>query len=278
MSLQARNLRALEHQAVDLGATWRRGGLSPRLGTPAEAAYFRLSCATAQIALHQKNVALAQHRRDIGHAELFHGLSPADVKLILSRSSRQEVPNGSFLYYQGEPAKTMFLIEAGRVCLQEITEDGREVLIRLIYPGEVFGAVIADAVYRATAQADRPVRAYAWTAKIVTEFLDRFPQLQKNLFALTKRFMYLSRDRLRMLATASVEHRINWALAYLAERAGRSGVDGIVIVERSVQRDIADLAATTIYTVNRVLSGYERCGILTKQRGRIVLLRPLPPK
>jgi len=183
-----------------------------------------------------------------------------------------------FLYHQGEPAKTMFLLEAGRVRLKEITEDGREVLIRLIYPGEVFGAVIADDRYRATAQADRPVRAHAWTAKAFTELLDRFPRLQKNLFALTKRFMYLSRDRLRMLATASVEHRIGWALAYLAERSGRPRGDGIVIAERSVQRDIADLAATTIYTVNRVLSAYERRGTLTKQRGRIVLLRPLDAK
>ena len=223
-------------------------------------------------------MALTPNWRDIEQAELFDGLPPDDLKLILSRSSRQEAPRGFFLYHQGEPAKTMFLLEAGRVRLKEITEDGREVLIRLIYPGEVFGAVIADAVYRATVEADRPVRAHAWTAKAFTELLDRFPQLLKNLFALTKRYMYLSRDRLRMLATASVEHRIGWALAYLAERSGRPRGDGIVIAERSVQRDIADLAATTIYTVNRVLSAYEGRGILTKQRGRIVLLRPLDPK
>jgi CRP/FNR family transcriptional regulator, nitrogen oxide reductase regulator len=223
-------------------------------------------------------MALARDWRDIEHAELFDGLPPDDLKLILSRSSRQEVSRGSFLYHQGEPAKTMFLLEAGRVRLKEITENGRELLIRLIYPGEVFGAVIADALYRATAQADKPVRAHAWTAKAFTELLDRVPRLQKNLFALTKRFMYLSRDRLRMLATASVEHRIGWALAYLAERSGRPRADGIVIAEPSVQRDIADLAATTFYTANRVLSAYERRGILTKQRGRIVLLRPLDPK
>jgi hypothetical protein len=51
----------------------------------------------------------------------------------------------------------------------------------------------------------------------------------KNLFALTKRFMCLSRDRLRMLATASVEHRIDWALAYLAERAGCPRGDGVLM-------------------------------------------------
>jgi len=221
---------------------------------------------------------LAPNWRGIEHAELFDGLTPDDLKSVLSRSSRQEAPRGSFLYQQGEAAKTMFLLEAGRVRLKELAPDGREVLIRLIYPGEVFGAVIADGLYRATAQADRPVRAHAWTAKAFTELLDRFPRLQKNLFALTKRFMYLSRDRLRMLATASVEDRIDWAVAYLAERSGRPRGDGIVIAERSIQRDIADLAATTIYTVNRVLSAYERRGILTRQRGRITLLRPFGPQ
>jgi CRP-like cAMP-binding protein len=223
-------------------------------------------------------MALTPKLRDIEHAELFDGLPPADLKLILSRSSRQQAPKGFFLYHQGQPAKTMFLLETGRVRLKETTDDGREVLIRLIYPGEVFGAVIADDLYRATAQVDRPVQAHAWTEKAFTELLDRLPRLQKNLFALTKRFMYLSRDRLRMLATASVEHRIAWALAHLAEKSGRPRGDAIVITEGSVQRDIADLAATTIYTVNRVLSAYEQRGILTKQRGRIVLLRPLGPE
>lgn len=222
-----------------------------------------------------QNMAHRPNWREIEQVEMFDGLSPDDRKVVLGVSSRREVPRGSFLYHQGEPARTMFLIEAGRVRLQEITEDGREVLIRLIYPGEVFGAVIAGAVYRATAQADRPVRAYTWTAQRLTELLDRFPRLQKNLFELTKRFMYLSRDRLRLLATASVERRIGWALAYLAERAGRSQGHGIVIAQPSVRRDIADLASTTIYTVSRVLSGFERGGVLTKERGRIVLLRPL---
>jgi CRP-like cAMP-binding protein len=213
--------------------------------------------------------------REFEQVEIFDGLSRDDLKVVFGASSRREMPRGSFLYHQGEPARTMFLIEAGRVRLQETTEDGREVLIRLIYPGEVFGAIIAGASYRATAQADRPVRVYAWTAQSITELLDRFPRLQKNLFELTKRFMYLSRDRLRLLATASVEHRIHWALAYLAERVGRPQGRGVVIAQPSVQRDIADLASTTIYTVNRVLSGLERQGVLTKQRGRIVLLQPL---
>lgn len=213
-------------------------------------------------------------RRDLPRAELFEGLPPDEVDSVLSRSTWRALPRGSFLYHQGDPAETMFLLQSGRVRLYEITDDGREVLVTFLYPGEVFGAILAGSVYRATTQADTPVRAYGWTATEVKEFLTRFPRLQRNLFALTKRFMYWSRDRYRLLAIAPAERRIGWALAHLAERTGRAEGDGMVIAGRTLQRDLADLASTTIYTVNRELGSWEKDGALTKQRGRIVLLRP----
>jgi CRP-like cAMP-binding protein len=215
------------------------------------------------------------HSRDVLHAELFEGLSPEDFKFVWSRASRREVPRESFLYREGDPARTLFLIETGRVRLYETTDDGREVLVAFLYQGEVFGAIFADAVYKATTRADTPVRAYSWTAKGMTELIGRFPRLQKNLFELTKRYMYFLRDRYRLLATASAERRVGWALAYLGEKTGKSQEGGVVITGRSVQRDIADLASTTIYTANRVLGEWQQVGALTKERGRIVLLRPL---
>jgi CRP-like cAMP-binding protein len=181
---------------------------------------------------------LAPEARGIEDAELFDGLSRDDLRSVCSKSLRRIVPTGSFFYHQGEPAEIMFLIETGRVRLHELTDDGREVLVRFIYPGEVFGAVIAGAVYRATTQADTPVRAYAWTARIMKEFMGRIPRLQSNLFELTKRYMYFVRDRYRLLATASVERRIGWALAYLGENTGRLQQGSTVIAGRTVQRTL----------------------------------------
>jgi hypothetical protein len=90
--------------------------------------------------------------------------------------------------------------------------------------------------------------------------------------------LHYSRERYRLLATESAERRIRWAVAYLASSIGSSEGNATVVTRRSVQRDIADLAETTIYTVNRVLNDYERRGILTKKRGRIVLSGALQMK
>src|SRR5437899_1569266 len=215
----------------------------------------------------------APSRNGIQDAAIFEELSPDDLKLVLSRASVRAAPKGAFLFRQGEPAREMFLLESGCVRLNEVTTDGRELLIRFVRPGEVCGdkAAIAGARYGASAVSETHVRTYAWTTGAIVALLKEVPRLAMNLFAITTRYLHYSRERYRLLATASAERRIRWALADLARSVGSSDGNATVVTARSIQRDIADLAETTIYTVNRVLSGYERRGILTKKRGRIVL-------
>ena len=169
----------------------------------------------------------------------------------------------------------MFLLESGRVRLYEITADGHELLIRLVRPGEVFGdkAAIPGSDYRASADSDARVRTYAWTTETMVALLEQVPRLALNLFNIATRYLHYSRERYRMLATASAERRIHWAVTELARTSGSTEGNATAITGRTLQRDIADLGVTTIYTVNRVLRGYEQRGILTRKRGRIVLLR-----
>ena len=208
-------------------------------------------------------------------AAIFEGLSPVDLKRVLSRASLQTVPTGTFLFRQGEPAKEMFLLESGRVRLNEVTVDGRELLIRFVRPGEVCGdkAALPGANYGASALSETPVRTYRWTTEMVAASLSDVPRLATNLFAIATRYLHYSRERYRLLATGSAESRIGWAVASLAHSIGISEGKAVVISGRALRRDIADLAATTIYPVSRVLSDYERRGALMRKRGALVLFQ-----
>src|ERR1700730_14044849 len=103
-------------------------------------------------------------RDGIKDAAIFEELSPDELKLVISRASVRAAPKGAFLFVQGEPAGEMFLLESGSVRLNEITADGRELLIRFVRPGEVYGdrAAIAGAEYGASAVSKTPIRTYAW--------------------------------------------------------------------------------------------------------------------
>lgn len=216
-------------------------------------------------------------RSGIRNAAIFEGLSSEELNLVVTRASLRAVPKGVFLFRQGEPASEMFLLESGRVRLHETTANGRELLIRFVRPGQVFGdkAAITGADYGGSAVSDTAVRTYAWTTKTIVALLEEVPQLAKNLFTIANRYLHYTRERYRMLATAPVERRIRRALTELARSFGSANGNTRVITGRTLQQDIADLAITTIYSVNRVLRRYEQRGILTRKRGRIALLRPL---
>jgi CRP/FNR family transcriptional regulator, nitrogen oxide reductase regulator len=214
-------------------------------------------------------------RTGLQNAAIFEGLSAQELDLVVSQASIKAIPKGASLFRQHEPAREMFLLESGRVRVHEVTVGGRELLVRLVRPGDVFGdkAAIPDAKYGATATSESPVRAYVWAAASLATLLNEVPRLAINLFNIATRNLHSSRERYRILATLSAEARIRWALTELARGFGLAQGNATAIIGRAIQQDIADLAATTIYTVSRVLRRYEQRGMLTRKRGRIVLLR-----
>jgi len=223
-------------------------------------------------------VSTINRRHDAIHeAAILKELSADEMNLVMSRASRRAAPKGAFIFMQGEAAEEMFLLVAGRIRLVETTAEGREVLVRFVQPGQVFGdrAAITGSSYGASALCDAPVRVYVWTAKIIAQLLRQIPVLSANLLAITARYHHYARDRYRLLATASVSRRIRWALTDLARSIGVRQGNATILAARAIQRDIADLAGTTVYSVNRALSGYEQRGILSRERGRIILLRAL---
>jgi CRP/FNR family transcriptional regulator, nitrogen oxide reductase regulator len=205
-------------------------------------------------------------------SRLVRNISADDLVVIVSRASSWASRADRFIFHQGELARAIFLLESGRVRLHENTTNGNELLVRFVVPGDVFGdkGALPEETYGASAKTDAESRVYCWTQADIAELSKRVPQLQTNLFALVTGLLTNSRERYRLLATEPVEIRLSWALKQLALIGNRKGRT-IEITGQSVQKDIADLASTTIFSVNRILNNYVRKGLLTISRGRIVL-------
>lgn len=207
------------------------------------------------------------------NAEFLQGLLEHEFRLVLSRASVRAVPRGAFLFHEGECAREMYLLESGRVRLQQTTAEGRGVLVRFVVPGDVFGdkAAIPGTKYGVLAVSESACRVRAWSNEKMATLMEEVPRLGLNLFTVATRYLHYARERYRLLATAPVERRVDWALADLARSIGIQEGNATAISGRAIQRDIADLASTTIYTVSRMLSEREQRGVLLRKRGRILL-------
>jgi CRP-like cAMP-binding protein len=147
------------------------------------------------------------------------------------------------------------------------------VIVRVSGPGEVFGAVAAlgDEVHPASGEATGDSAALGWRSEVISGLLERFPRLALNVVRFLAGRVKEFQDRYRELATERVERRVAHALLRLAAQIGKP-VEGGTLIDLTLSRqDIAEMTGTTIFTVSRVLSGWESQGIIESGRERVLV-------
>ncbi|HMV29906.1 MAG TPA: Crp/Fnr family transcriptional regulator, partial [Anaerolineales bacterium] len=156
--------------------------------------------------------------------------------------------------------------------------NGQQVNLRTIYPWQMFGALGAvrtdGATYPASAQTLEDSTALATPSLFLRSMLETRPYLSFDLMNLMTSYIQEMQARYRELATERVEQRVANALVRLA---GQSGIrsDKEAGIELSFSRqDVAEMTGTTLYTVSRLLSDWERRGIIKTGREKILVLNP----
>jgi CRP-like cAMP-binding protein len=208
---------------------------------------------------------------------LFLGVSPEGQEALLKQAVARRLDRKQTLFWEGEKAAVMVLLEAGRLKLTQLAPDGQEVLVRFVGPGEICAgvAVLEGSTYPVTAQAVEPVRLLQWPRETIRELTEWHPQIQTNILRAITGHLNDSMTRARELATQRVPQRVAHVLLRLARQSGRE-VEGGVLVDHPLSRqELADMTGTTIFTVSRLLSKWEEGGIVEAGRER-VMIRSLP--
>ncbi|MGI9101077.1 MAG: Crp/Fnr family transcriptional regulator [Terriglobales bacterium] len=203
-------------------------------------------------------------------------MSAEDIGEILKHATRTDYAAGTTLYRQCETTRQFFWVQSGLVHLTHLTPQGGSILVRIERSGDVFGyfSLVLEGPSVVSATVTTPSRLAVWNSAVAMRLLETFPRMSLNLFAITVRDVRHFYDRTRRLTSHRVGQRVEWALAELARAIGIPSDTGVVVTHVTAQRELADLAGTTVYTVSRELGRLERSGILKKQRGRIIVLQP----
>jgi CRP-like cAMP-binding protein len=207
---------------------------------------------------------------------LFQGLAAAEIAAVIQAARRRRVQPEAVFFRQGDPALMLYVLTAGRVKLTQVTPEGHQLLLRVVGPGELFGAVgaLGDAAYPATAQAADACRALAWDSATITALMERFPRLALNALAVVAGRVREFQDRYRELATERVERRVARAVLRLARQVGRKVETGVLIDLTLSRQDLAEMTGTTLFTVSRILSRWEQQGLIESGRERVLVRAP----
>lgn len=201
---------------------------------------------------------------------LFQGFAPGEGEQVLSAGRTRVLARGEVLFREGEPASALYLVEAGRIKLTQITAGGQEVIMRYLAPGDAFAAValFEHGTYPVTARATERTRLRAWTREVLPELVREHPRFEANLLRIVSAHTREALSRVRELSTEPVPQRLARTLLRLGQQVGRQQPDGTVLVERITQQEIAEIAGTSLYTVSRTLADWEGESLVETGRQR----------
>lgn len=184
---------------------------------------------------------------------------------------------GETLFHQGDAGEHVYLLARGEIKLGQLTADGRQVIVAVLGAGDLFAAAVAfqPTRYPVSAEAMSACRLLAWPRALLADLMARYPAASLEATRVISERMWQLQERYRDLATLPVPARLARQLGRLAERHGRRREDGAVeLTVRLTRQDLAELAGTTLYTVSRLLSGWQEEGLVEVGRRRVAILDP----
>ena len=208
--------------------------------------------------------------------ELFRGLPPSALEGVAGAARVRRLPKDHRIFSQGEDGVQAHAVIEGGVRIAQSGSDGAQVIIRFIGPGEMFGtvALFTDGRYPADAITLAETLEVSWSEAELLELIHRYPQIGVNVIRIIGKRLQEVQERVRELATQSAERRIAHALLRLAHQAGRSTLDGTAIAFPLRRKDLADIAGTTLHTVSRILTAWEKAGLLATDHQSLTIRQP----
>jgi len=206
----------------------------------------------------------------------FAGIPARDLEAVAAVAVEESHRPRDYVFMEGDAARWFYVVRAGHVKIVRHSKTGKDVVLELLGPGEIFGgvAVIEQRPYPASAQATEATAVLKIPAAPIIAMAERHPKFIKEMALMIGRRLRAAHDSVKSLAVDPVEARLATTLLRLADREGVPGKDGIALPFHLTRQSLADMSGTTVETAIRVLSRWLREGLLADDGGRLVILDP----
>lgn len=209
-------------------------------------------------------------------SEIFKGVTNEQFADLIKKGRRIILQPKCVLFNQGDPAKSCFFVNRGRLKLTILNEQGKEVIIRYIGAGELTAAVtvLKNWNYPVTAESTEDTDVTSWNKSTIIQLMRRYPDIAINLLGIILERIDDVQNRYLEVCTEHVDQRIARSLLRLMRRTGSKTREGILIDIALSRQNIADYSGTTLYTVSRTLSAWEKNGWIKSGREQIIIINP----
>ncbi|WP_428487873.1 Crp/Fnr family transcriptional regulator [Rhodopila sp.] len=218
----------------------------------------------------------AARRQALTRTQIFRSLDPALIDAVLARASVRRIARNDVIRRRGDAGTGMVIIVSGRVRIGLISADGREVTLTMLGPGEALGEMTlldgGECSADATAQEDCVLLIIERTQFL--RLLRSNNDLCLHLLSVLFERLRHTNAALEDMALLDLPTRLGRLLLRLSGNYGVAGSRGSRIEVKLSQKDLSNLAGASREKVNRQLRQWEADGVIGKENGRLLIMRP----
>ncbi|HEX7186683.1 MAG TPA: Crp/Fnr family transcriptional regulator [Actinomycetes bacterium] len=210
----------------------------------------------------------------LGSSPLFAALDAEAQDALRQGMDVVKLAKGETLFSEGEPGDRLYIVTQGKIKLGRSASDGRENLLAVLGPGEMFGELsLFD-------PGPRTATATAVTAGVLSSIghddlqplLLARPEVAGRLLAALARRLRRTNEAMADLVFSDVPGRVAKALLDLASRFGVEAEDGLRVTHDLTQEELAQLVGASRETVNKALADFAGRGFLRLEGRAVVIL------
>jgi CRP/FNR family transcriptional regulator, cyclic AMP receptor protein len=206
---------------------------------------------------------------------IFSELSDEDITSLAKLASRKRYPKDTVVFFENEEGDFFFTILEGRIKVTILGDDGREVILSVLGPGDFFGemALLDNEPRSATAIAVEESELLSLHRNDFQSTLNDNKSITSALIRVLSARLRRANHQISTLALLDVYGRVARVIVDMAREEGKRLRDGRIAFRRATHQEIANRIGTTRETVTRMLKDLERQGLIHVE-GKEIVVQP----
>ena len=210
----------------------------------------------------------------LARAGLFQGVEAEAAESLASSLQYADYSRGEIVFSEGEQGDTLFILMSGKVKIGRRAADGRENMLSVMGPSDMFGelSLFDPGPRTATATVLTEGRLAHLSHAALRPWLSDRPEIAEQLLRVLARRLRRTNDALADLIFTDVPGRVAKALLGLSERFGSQEADGLRVRHDLTQEELAQLVGASRETVNKALADFASRGWLRVDSRAVTIL------
>jgi len=221
---------------------------------------------------------MSQDKTKLWYFENFNLMKTLPAKELIklnTNSKMREVPKKQIIYFPEESSNSVYLVKKGKVKISRLSQDGREIIIAILGPGEIFGeSAITDVASKREefAEATEDTLLCSVFSDIIHDLMEKDPSFGLKITKIIGFRFKRIQSRFESLIFKSSNERVQSFIKDLAIDEGQKMNDGTIEIKMKLtHEDIAKLTATSRQMVTTVLNDLAKKNLVSYDRNKIVI-------